>query len=150
MGDYSILLRSAWLFLGRDACEMSPHHPKGTAREQLSHQQQGVPVQQLQPAQQMIWEGEQKKCTRGHNASVREGTEGSFQLPWFAQSHPEMICAPQDKGVQCRALPTSRQPAARRRQEAAGAAGTGDVLVCTLTEPGGRSTHAGARTEIAI
>ena len=129
---------------------MSPHHPKGTAREQLSHQQQGVPVQQLQPAQQMIWEGEQKKCTRGHNASVREGTEGSFQLPWFAQSHPEMICAPQDKGVQCRALPTSRQPAARRRQEAAGAAGTGDVLVCTLTEPGGRSTHAGARTEIAI
>lgn len=40
---YRIPLRSAWLSLGRDACEMPPHHPKGTAREQLSHQQQGGP-----------------------------------------------------------------------------------------------------------
>lgn len=42
-GGYSILLRSACLFLGKDACEMSPHHPTGTARERLSHQQQRGP-----------------------------------------------------------------------------------------------------------
>lgn len=35
--------RSAWLFLGGNTCEMSPHHPKGTAWEQLSLQQPGGP-----------------------------------------------------------------------------------------------------------
>lgn len=109
-----------------------------------------VPAQQLQPVQQMIQEGGQKKCMSGESASIREGTEGSFQLPWFSQSHPEVISAPRDKGVGCWVLPKSRQPAARRRWEAAGAAGTGDVLVCTLTEPGRRSTHAGVGTEVSV
>lgn len=60
-------LRGAWLFLGSDAWEVSPHHPKGTEGEQLSSS-----------AMSPCAGAGLGRRAEGHNASIREGIEGGF------------------------------------------------------------------------